>query len=86
MTISCVEDNPMPMGSNRIELTWLAASLVAANQQQHFYVLRFMWTAIESFEKMGLSPEQINELRGIYTGLAEGVVFSDFINNQKKGD
>ncbi|NEZ56502.1 hypothetical protein DXZ20_12615 [Leptolyngbyaceae cyanobacterium CCMR0081] len=74
------------MGSNRIELTWLAASLVAANQQQRFYVLRFMWTAIASFEKMGLPPEQINELRGIYTGLAEGVLFSDFIDQQKKAD
>ncbi|MDV3351998.1 hypothetical protein QGP82_25175 [Leptothoe sp. LEGE 181152] len=72
------------MGSNCINWAWLVARLVAANQQQHFYVLRFMWTAIESFEKMGLPPEQINELRGIYTGMAEGVVFSDFINNQQK--
>ncbi|MFG6105201.1 hypothetical protein U2F10_23290 [Leptothoe sp. EHU-05/26/07-4] len=76
----------MPMGSNRMELAWLVARLAATNAQQRFYLLRFMWTAIESFEKMGLPPEQINELRGIYTGMAEGVVFSDFIDQQKKAD
>ncbi|WP_163668242.1 hypothetical protein [Adonisia turfae] len=77
----------MPMdSSNRMELAWVVARLAATNAQQRFYVLRFMWTAIESFEIMGLPPEQINELRGLYIGMAEGVVFSDFIDQQKKAD
>ncbi|MDV3352069.1 hypothetical protein QGP82_25535 [Leptothoe sp. LEGE 181152] len=76
----------MPMGRDPMELTWVVARLAATNAQQRFYVLRFMWTAIESFEKMGLPPEQINELRGLYTGMAEGVLFSDFIDQQKKAD
>ena len=67
-----------------VEMIWFAARLAADNRQQRFYTLRFMWTAIASFEKLGLPADALDELRGIYTGMADGVLFEDFINQQKE--
>lgn len=59
--------------------------LAAAHQEQRFYQLRFMWTAIAAFEEMGLPADRLEELRGLYQGFAEGVLFDQHINSQQKG-
>ncbi|ESA37846.1 hypothetical protein N836_35085 [Leptolyngbya sp. Heron Island J] len=72
------------MSNRSVETLWLLARLAAENRQQRFYTLRFMWTAIASFEKLGLPADALDELRGIYTGMADGVLFKDFINQKKE--
>ncbi|MBE9065148.1 hypothetical protein IQ260_00580 [Leptolyngbya cf. ectocarpi LEGE 11479] len=59
--------------------------LAAAHREQRFYQLRFMWTAIAAFEEMGLPADRLEELRGLYQGFAEGVLFDQHINSQQKG-
>ena len=75
------------MPNKSIELlSLLIGQLATLSGQERFYILRFMWTAIAAFEKLGLPAKDLEELRGIYTGMAEGVVFKEFIDQQKEAD
>lgn len=60
--------------------------LLMKTSQQRFYQLRFMWIVIQCFENLGMPTREVEEMRGLYQSFAEGVSFSDHINQQKGAD
>lgn len=68
---------------NKIE-SFLLYQAIATQQQQRFYMLRFMWTTIQALEKLGIPFREIDEMRGLYGGFAEGEPFESLMSKQKR--
>lgn len=85
LTTSLAGGEAMP---NRVDALTAELSLqnATAVQEQRFYLLRFMWCTIAILEKYHPPKEDIEELRGLYQGLAEGFDFESVLGTKKGAD
>lgn len=76
------------MPSSRVDALTAELSLrnSASLQEQRFYLLRFMWSTIAILEKYHPPKEDIEGLRVLYQGLAEGFDFENVIGMKKGTD